>query len=819
MSAQSFVVDVTASETRAPVSGAFVSLLDADGRVLLSRLTNESGRAVLDASAPGNYRVRAELIGRETQLSKMIALGHDANEPVSMVLPLHALPLSEIRVETSARCRIRPAEALELRRVWEEARKAITVQAWAEGGGLYELAISTYERDLDATGRRVEREDRRGARRVTRVPFASLPPQDLATDGFVRRLEDGGHEYLAPDATVLLSDVFLDTHCFRLTRSDEHRGAIGLAFEPVGAADGADIRGTLWLNEATAALRSIEFGYTRAPYREAEGVAGGRIEFEALPNGAWMINRWSIRAPLLARDYGLARAGDSGIRVIGIRETGGEVVGVSTRDRRPVSRVARGSVRGVVWDSITAGPLPGARVELSGTAYAAETDGEGRFLLDELAAGVFTAIFGHPRLDSLGVTIAGVEVEVTAGRTTELTLATPSRATMLIAACRASAETETQRVQAVAEQTARDSAVLSGVVRTRNLREPVPGASIRVEWQSVLRLEPIVQARDRWLEVQADEEGRYTVCGLPVDEAVRVQAFFLNERSDIAEVAFADDADDSGHRVLDLEIDLPATLLASDAARDSAGTDAPGDQGVQGRVLDLDSGRPVRAAEIVLRSDSGRVLATGTTNERGFFRLRVPRSGSVLLSARALGYAGLEGETVDVPPERLAVVDVRLPGEAIALEPIIVTAEARSFHLEMQGFYRRRDDGFGLHVTPEVLERRQPVKTTDLFFSMPGVRVIEPAGGGRGRAILLSRWRDPRDSPCWPMVYVDRHLVSTGSLGGAGGEPLAVDEVVATDDILAIEVYRSPAEIPSEFSGPNAGCGVVVIWTRRGGAG
>jgi hypothetical protein len=66
------------------------------------------------------------------------------------------------------------------------------------------------------------------------------------------------------------------------------------------------------------------------------------------------------------------------------------------------------------------------------------------------------------------------------------------------------------------------------------------------------------------------------------------------------------------------------------------------------------------------------------------------------------------------------------------------------------------------------------------------------------------------------MVYVDRHLVSTGGLAGAGAEPTAVDDVVFAGDVLAIEIFRTPAEIPSEFNGPNAGCGVIVLWTRRG---
>jgi hypothetical protein len=40
---------------------------------------------------------------------------------------------------------------------------------------------------------------------------------------------------------------------------------------------------------------------------------------------------------------------------------------------------------------------------------------------------------------------------------------------------------------------------------------------------------------------------------------------------------------------------------------------------------------------------------------------------------------------------------------------------------------------------------------------------------------------------------------------------------IPVDDIEAIEVFRNLAEIPPEFGGPDALCGVVAVWTRRGG--
>lgn len=811
-SAQSVLVEAMAEESGAPLVGVFVSLLDDDGHVLARGLTNESGRFLLFAPRPGTFRVRGELIGRESRVSPPVAVRAGESGRVALSLPWHALPLAEIRVEVDGRCRLRPAEASAVARVWEEARKPMAVQAWAESAGAYRLEISTYERDLDAAGRRVEREQRRGIRVVTRVPFASLPPEELLGEGFVRRLDDGGYLYYGPDATVLLSDAFLDTHCFRLTRSGGRPGAIGLTFEPVGARGRPDIQGTFWLDEETAALRFIEYRYTNAPFAEAGGGAGGRVEFRALPDGAWMIERWSIRAPLLARDHTVARGGDSGIRVTGIRETGGEVIGVSTLDRRRISRVERGSVRGVVWDSTLSVPLAGASVYLSGTQYGARTDAGGRFVLDDVPAGTFTAGFTHPRLDSLGIAAPGAEAEVAAGRTAELTLAIPSLATIRLAACRAE-----EAAAAAAEPAGRPvaSAVLSGVVRDRSSGEAIPGASVRVEWQEVEAVQPIVRSRNRWLEVRADEEGRYTACGVPVDEAVRVRAAFLTRRGEPVELAFAEPA----HRAIDLEIGLPPGALA-DAATGASGDPARsgGAQGVQGRVLEHDSGRPIPTADISLRSGSGAILASGTTDKAGFFRLQVPRSGRFLFSARALGYADVGDEVVEIEAEKLSVLEVRMVPDAFELEPIVVTAERRSFHLEMQGFYRRRDEGLGVFMGPELLERRSPQKATDLFFGVPGVTVIETAMGAGGQSVYFrSGFRG--DDICWPMVYVDHHLVSTGGLAAAGAEPRAIDDVVFVADILAMEVFRSPAEIPSEFHGPNAGCGVVVLWTRRGGGG
>jgi hypothetical protein len=284
-------------------------------------------------------------------------------------------------------------------------------------------------------------------------------------------------------------------------------------------------------------------------------------------------------------------------------------------------------------------------------------------------------------------------------------------------------------------------------------------------------------------------------------------------------------------RLLDLEIDFVPGFFAARTSVEGWVREY-GVQGVQGYLLDPESGSPVRSAQVALQDASGRVHVTGESNPRGFFRLQTPVPGKYLFTARALGYAEVEEEVVDVPMGHLAVLEVQMAPEALELEPLVVTAEARAFHLEMEGFYEREAHGLhnGIFLTPEFLENRLPRKVSDALFGLPGVRVGEPSLGAGPRAVWFRSGErgvgvgedgSVTLNVCWPMVWVDRHLVSTGGLqdGTNLGAPTAVDDLVHGLDVAAVEVYRGASEVPPEFNGPNAGCGVIVLWTRRGGGG
>jgi hypothetical protein len=373
--------------------------------------------------------------------------------------------LEAIRVAPPERgCVVDPRTGLRTAAVWEAARQVLVETRAAEArGGVF--TIRRFQRELDRSTFMVRsaREDSTTERRVT--PFRSLPPEELARDGYVRR-EGRDHVFVAPDATVLLSDEFLDGHCFRVVAGrGVEAGLVGLAFEPVRGRRLPDVSGTLWLDPATADLRSMEFAYTGLPdyaYDEGE-VWGGTMEFDRTPAGEWMVKRWTLRLPSMGVPTGASGAGmgRGRLRVAVFSEIGGEVLG-GEGTARPPARA--GAVAGVVFDSTRAAPLAGATVSLTGTPYTARTDSTGAFRITGVPAGRYEVAFTHPRADSVGRRVAAVPVNVGASGESRVSLALPAVPT--VPAIRPPAQVATRG------SVLTDTVQLAEVVATAEARDP-----------------------------------------------------------------------------------------------------------------------------------------------------------------------------------------------------------------------------------------------------------------------------------------------------------------------------------------------------------
>ncbi len=307
-----------------PVGAAFVILHDSAGAPARRALSRADGRFLLPAPGPGVYTLRAERIGYGTAVSPPLRLSAGDTLDYRMRASGAAVTLEGITVSAGSRCDVRPAQGVAAAALWEEARKALSVSAWAGEEDRVRVALVQFRRQLDGQGKVVSEQLTGSEEGPSRTPFASAPAEQLARDGYrqVRRNETW---YFAPDANTLLSDAFLDTHCFRaVVGRGAEEGLVGLAFAPAGRRSVPDVQGTLWIDRRTRELRHLDYRYTRLPLVEDHRLVGGRVEFERLPNGAWIVDRWFIRMPLTRAPYRVGRNVGQPV-LIGFVESGGEV--------------------------------------------------------------------------------------------------------------------------------------------------------------------------------------------------------------------------------------------------------------------------------------------------------------------------------------------------------------------------------------------------------------------------------------------------------------------------------------------------------------
>lgn len=255
-------------------------------------------------------------------------------------------------------------------------------------------------------------------------------------------------------------------------------------------------------------------------------------------------------------------------------------------------------------------------------------------------------------------------------------------------------------------------------------------------------------------------------------------------------------------------------------------------QTIHGRLLEAESDRPIPQGQLTLLTDRGTAAAVAFTDADGRFRLVAPRPGGYVLLSRRLGYQS-RSDPLQVGAQGVEI-ELRLAAVALTLDPVTIEAEVNARYLDLVGFYHRQRADFGHFITRDKIAERRPVRTTDVLNTVPGVRLI-PDGASLARVRVQLRGAVTLDGGvCQPRVFVDGLIAIRGDSKpatmsvGAGGisdlddveriPELPVDDIVNPNDIEAIEIYRSGAQVPAEFGGmgPFTRCGAIVIWTRRG---
>ena len=411
--AQDVRVEVVEASTGRPIVGANVSLLDSAAAISLGGgFSDQRGRTDLRAPARGPYRVRADKVGYDTWTSVQLQLG---DRPVLVRVgmaptrtPAPIMPRSETA------CQQLTGPGTPAGDLWVELKKALTASAMTEAQGLVPLDVDLYERVLDRNLAIVsERAEQRT--RISRRPVTGISWDQV--DSAKRGEASNNDVYRAPDAATMLSDQFVRSHCYAAIRGyGPETGLTGLEFKPARVAAQPELTGVLWLDPKANALRSLSFDYVNLPIPLRIARTTGRVEFQQLAGGQWIVPRWYIRMPRIARvnstDVGSPAV--SRDTLVGYQEVGGAARPTGTPpvstgaaaapspasapavDSPPAAR--QSMLTGIVYDSTTGRALSGVQVSTGGGRFKTQTRSGGGYELAIDGALDDTIVFEHPRL-------------------------------------------------------------------------------------------------------------------------------------------------------------------------------------------------------------------------------------------------------------------------------------------------------------------------------------------------------------------------------------------------------------------------------------
>ncbi len=779
----------------------------------LGGVVGAGGEFTVVARAPGLYRLRSERIGYRASESPPIDLtGVGTIDVVFRVTPI-PVELAAIEIRDERRCDMRPAEDTTTALVWEEVRKALEAAQWTARQN-YQTRILIYEREMDASRRRVRSEAvRTRAGPMRRSPFSSLPAENLAQHGFV--VEQRGETwYYAPDAEVLLDDAFLDTHCFHLVRGAKDReGLIGLAFEPTPGRSVAEVRGVIWLDLRSAELQELEYRYTNMPWQISDDRVGGTVWFLQLPSGLWIVREWQIRIPQIAYER---RRGDPLLddrpraKVTAFYDTGGEVFEISAHRGVPVFKASMARIAGTVIDSTTGDPLPGARITLEGTDLITVTDAQGAFTLEAPFTGDYSFAVEHPRLDTIGIATLYYPVALERGAALTLRFGLPHADSVAARLC-------PDTPPSVGDGARYGARVIFGVVRERRTGNPVAKAKVHAVWQRITVSPTALNADDIKSVATADGTGFYVICGLPVGRPVEVWTEQPGLASQRASLLFplVDDTqlllgwDKPVGRPYDEIHSAPYQGWRLDLNADPTAAGDPAEESIalSGIVVDAQTAEPIPEVLVTVNGQD-----TTTTQQDGTFAVPslVWNRGVNRVHFRRLGFQPIAYD-VEVGREDAAVVlNVPLAQMPINMEEIVVEGESVAIPSYLRGFYERRSKGAGTYLTQEDIQSRMATRLIDLLRTLPGIDLT-----GRRQDILFFRRANPN---CKTELKPPMIILDGLPLGGAvpGEEVTSLIETIDPYDLVGIEVYQGPSEVPAQFNRLNAECGLIVIWTNIG---
>jgi len=212
---------------------------------------------------------------------------------------------------------------------------------------------------------------------------------------------------------------------------------------------------------------------------------------------------------------------------------------------------------------------------------------------------------------------------------------------------------------------------------------------------------------------------------------------------------------------------------------------------LRGRVIDTEMGTPLAGAVVQV----GKQGALLKTDSAGYFLAQNVTAGPTEVVIRLIGF---EPGTFDVriPATGLLQGVFPLDFNGIDLPAVVVEARAEALSPRYTDFEHRRHLQMGAFLRWDELHKQAYSSIGDALRMVRGVRMQCDQQRFECFAYMA---RTPQCQPTW---YVD------------GIEVGSFHENTPISDVYGIEVYRGPGEVPAEFGGSNAACGVIAVWTK-----
>src|SRR5260370_9980981 len=131
LAAQTIRGQLVDSVSRAPLSGAFLTLVDSSGSERARAITDVAGQFTLSAPEPGTYRLRSKRIGFRPYFSPALALHSGETRTYNAAVDPIPIALREVVVAGERQCDVEAGASVAA--LWEEVRAAFAAVAW-EGG-------------------------------------------------------------------------------------------------------------------------------------------------------------------------------------------------------------------------------------------------------------------------------------------------------------------------------------------------------------------------------------------------------------------------------------------------------------------------------------------------------------------------------------------------------------------------------------------------------------------------------------------------------------------------------------------------------------